>query len=279
MKRVMWTVAGVGLVAAVGAGVYFGFVRPGVATAPVVPPPDLGVRVAGPVPAMPFTDVTAAAGITFVHRSGAAGQKLLPETMGGGVAVIDYDADGRPDLLFVSGCPWPGSAAPAAAKAAPCLTLYRNRGDGTFADVTAAAGLAVTFYGMGACVGDYDNDGFPDLFVTGVGAHKLFHNVPAGGSRGFVEVTAAAGVTAPGALPASASKADFSAHAPAGRVRVECHVRGHRRGRPARPVSSATTCRGRRKSTWGIDATLVGIGRAYQQPQSLEGSKWRVIPQ
>src|SRR5438552_15010357 len=91
-------------------------------------------------PPIRFTDVTAAAGITFRHVNGATGKKLLPETMGSGVAVIDFDRDGRPDLFFVNGRPWPGQNGRAT------LALYRNRGDGTFEDVTAAAGLDIELY-------------------------------------------------------------------------------------------------------------------------------------
>src|ERR1700722_11412029 len=101
-------------------------------------------RRAVPVPPVRFTDVTEAAGIRFRHFNGATGKKLLPETMGAGVAILDFDGDGLQDLLFVNGCPWPGSATP---PAAPHLVLYRNRGDGTFEDVTIRAGLDLSLYG------------------------------------------------------------------------------------------------------------------------------------
>src|SRR5581483_3868744 len=104
--------------------------------------------------------------------------------------------DGRQDLLFINSCPWPGSPAPSMPVH---LVLYRNRGDGTFEDVTQRAGLNVSFYGMGATVGDIDNDGFPDVFITGVGADHLFHNMPDGaGGRRFADVTSIAGVGGPG---------------------------------------------------------------------------------
>jgi hypothetical protein len=161
------------------------------------------------VPHVNFADITVPSGIRFRHTNGAFGQKLLPETMGGGVAVIDYDGDGRPDLLFVNSCAWPGHENPKEPR--PTLALYRNRGKGEFEDVTKEAGLDLTFYGMGATVGDYDNDGWPDVFVTGVGGNHLFHNEPAGnGRRRFVEVTAAAGVGGPGGWPA-ADGGDFLA--------------------------------------------------------------------
>ncbi|HVE66636.1 MAG TPA: VCBS repeat-containing protein, partial [Thermoanaerobaculia bacterium] len=102
--------------------------------------------------------------------TGARGDKWMPETMGGGVAVIDYDADGRPDLLFVSGSFWPGD--PRASKQRSSLSLYRNVGNGEtglprFRETTREAGLESVFYGMGAAVGDYDNDGRDDVYVTG----------------------------------------------------------------------------------------------------------------
>jgi hypothetical protein len=132
-----------------------------------------------------FTDVTAAAGITFVHESGRAGAKLLPETMGAGVALFDYDGDGWLDLLFVNGRAWKDdgrSTTPA---------LYRNRGDGTFADVTRGSGLDVELYGMGAAVADFDADGDADVYLTALEGDRLFRN---GGDGTFTDVTAAAGI-------------------------------------------------------------------------------------
>src|SRR5262245_7923948 len=126
------------------------------------------------VPRVYFKDVTRPWGVSFSHHNGAFGKKLLPETMGSGVAVIDFDRDGKPDLLFVNSCPWPGQ--PMSGQR-PTLKLYRNRGKGQFEDVTEADGLDVTMYGMGVTVGDFDNDGCPDLFVTGVGGSRLFRNV------------------------------------------------------------------------------------------------------
>ena len=106
--------------------------------------------------------------------------------MGGGVCVLDYDGDGS--RTSSSSTPAPGPATPRPrSRPTSCLTLYRNKGDGTFEDVTAAAGLTVTMYGMGALLGDFDNDGWPDVFVTGVGGCKLFRNVPA--ANGSVDST------------------------------------------------------------------------------------------
>jgi hypothetical protein len=167
---------------------------------PIVAPVRAAER--PPVPSVRFTDITEKAGIGFHHVNGLSGHKLLPETMGSGVAFLDYDRDGHQDLLFVNSCSWPGREA----KPVPTQALYRNRGDGTFADVTAAAGLSVTFYGMGVTVGDYDNDGWPDVFLTGVGGNRLFQNTPDGqGGRRFEDVTDRAGVAGPGGWPAQAA--------------------------------------------------------------------------
>src|SRR5258707_12977563 len=141
------------------------------------------------IPVAKFTDVTTEAGIHFVHANGAYGDKLLPETMGGGVAFFDFDNDGNQDLLFVNSCYWPGHIPEG--KHQPTMALYRNDGHGHFADVTGGSGLDVSFYGMGVAVGDYDNDGLPDVFITAVGGNHLFHNE--GGGK-FREVTAQAGV-------------------------------------------------------------------------------------
>jgi hypothetical protein len=132
-------------------------------------------------------------GIDFVHVNGARGDKWMPETMGGGVAVLDYDGDGRPDLLFVSSACWPGD--PRGKQQKSSLALYRNEGKDAaglphFRNVTREAGLQKVFYGMGAAVGDYDNDGRPDIYVTALGRNFLFHNV---GGR-FEEVSQKAGV-------------------------------------------------------------------------------------
>ena len=152
--------------------------------APVVPD-----RPRAELPTVRFADVTKEAGILFVQNNGAYGEKLLPETMGGGVAFFDYDNDGAQDLLFINSTDWPWHQ-PAGAQPAT-MALYHNDGHGRFTDVTKGSGLDVSFYGMGVAIGDYDNDGLDDVFITAVGGGHLFHNE--GGGK-FREVTGPAGV-------------------------------------------------------------------------------------
>lgn len=147
----------------------------------------VSVRPSGPIR---FTDVTTQAGIHFRHNSGAFGKKYLPETMGSGVCALDYDNDGWQDILFVNSMDWPGHQS---ANVYPAL--YHNNGNGTFTDVTREAGLAVKMYGLGCAVGDYDNDGYDDIYITALDGNHLFHNL---GNGKFSDVTARAGVKNPG---------------------------------------------------------------------------------
>jgi len=144
-------------------------------------------RPSGPIR---FTDVTAQAGIHFRHNSGAFGKKYLPETMGSGVCAIDYDNDGWQDIFFVNSKNWPGHG-----DTKPYSALYHNNQDGTFTDVTKQAGLATEMYGLGCAVGDYDNDGHDDIYVTALDGNHLFRNL---GNGKFADVTARAGVRDPG---------------------------------------------------------------------------------
>src|SRR4051812_7758677 len=138
------------------------------------------------IPNVKFTDATEISGITFVHVNGAAGEKLLPETMGGGCAFLDYDNDGFQDILLVNSTKWPDAAAQTPGPAT--MALYRNDGKGQFQNVTKAAGFDISFYGMGIACGDFDNDGNVDVFISAVGMNHLFHNV--GGK--FVDITSQA---------------------------------------------------------------------------------------
>jgi hypothetical protein len=157
---------------------------------PTPPVPEGEVLEAGTVR---FEDVAARVGVTFRHFDPATPQHLIPETMGCGIAWIDYDADGWPDLFCVQAGPLP----PAAADPTKTHKLYHNNRDGTFTDVTDAVGLGQATFGTGCAVGDFDNDGFDDLLVTSLGGLTLFRNVSdpsAPGGRRFVDVTVAAGL-------------------------------------------------------------------------------------
>ena len=134
-----------------------------------------------------FIDVTAEAGIAFRHINGAADRKFYLETMGAGAAFFDYDNDGDLDLYIVNGASLPGFEA----AAPPRNGLYQNDGDGTFTDVTEAAGVGDTGYGMGCVAADYDNDGDSDLYVTNFGENLLYQN---NGDSTFTDATAHAGV-------------------------------------------------------------------------------------
>ncbi len=151
----------------------------------------LGQAGAGNAPGFRFVDVTESAGIHFQHNSGAYGGKLLPETLGSGCAFLDYDRDGWQDILLINGMDWPGHESPNHKTQRSTLRLYHNNGNGTFTDVTTRAGLDIELYGMGVAVGDYNNDGFPDILVTCVGQNRLFRNT---GKGTFVDATVASGL-------------------------------------------------------------------------------------
>ena len=148
------------------------------ATANQPPTPVTRSRPSGP---LQFADVTQAAGIHFRHNNGAFGKKYLPETMGSGICVIDYDGDGWQDILFVNSMDWPEHKESISTPA-----LYHNNHDGTFSDVTRAAGLAKEMYGLGCAVGDFDNDGRDDIYIAALGGNYLFRNLGAGR---FADVT------------------------------------------------------------------------------------------
>ena len=251
IRRALWVSAGVAGV--IGIGVLVSLLLPGEGGGET--PVELDT--AGPVlqtapaisaPAIAFTDVTAQAGVHFQHTHGAYGERLLPETMGGGVAFLDYDNDGDQDLLLVNSDTWPWRDSPAVP---PTSRLYRNRGDGSFDDVSAAVGLDVRLYGMGAAVGDYDGDGFADVFITAVGHNRLMRNVA--GER-FEDVTDRTGVA--GAQDAwSTSAAFFDAD---GDDDLDLFVGNYVAWSPE--IDRA------------VDFRLTGIGRAYGPPTDFPGA-------
>ncbi len=148
-----------------------------------------------------FTDITVSSGITWRHCNGAFGQMYLPEIKGSGCAIIDYNNDGWPDLLFVNSMHWPGHTT----LQEPTMALYRNNRDGTFTDVTKECGLAIPLFGMGVTVGDYDNDGWDDIFITAYGHNHLFHN-----DKGvFTDVTQKAGLAGDSNWHSSAMFLDY----------------------------------------------------------------------
>ncbi|MGD8311754.1 MAG: CRTAC1 family protein [Gammaproteobacteria bacterium] len=200
-------------------------------------------------PAVRFTNVTREAGVDFVHVNGAYGERLLPETMGGGVAFLDYDNDGLQDLLFVNSGIWPWRSQDVRR---PTPALYRNRGDGTFENVTGRTGLgAISFYGMGVAVADINGDGYSDVFLTGVGPNRLLLN--RGGER-FEEVTAQAGLA--GADDAWSSSAAFFDYDGDGDL----------------DLFVCNYVQWSRDVDLNVDYRLTGIGRAYGPPTNYAGT-------
>ena len=213
--------------------------------------PAVPVRPEEKIPDAKFTDITQSAGVNFVHLNGAYGDKLLPETMGGGVAFFDADGDGDQDLLFVNGAYWPNRT-PAGKTPPSSLVLYLNDGRGKFADVTAVSGLdRKKFYGMGVACGDYDNDGQVDVFATGVGGYHLFRNL--GGGK-FQDVTAQAGVG--GAKEDWGTSAAFVDYDNDGKL--DLFVCNYIRWSP--------------EIDREVGYSLTGIGRAYGPPTNFQGA-------
>jgi hypothetical protein len=193
-----------------------------------------------------FTDVTDAAGIRFEHVNGAFGKKYLPETMGSGVAVLDFDNDGRQDILLINSTSFHGQPG---LKGFPAL--YHNDGDGSFTDVTRATGLAVPVYGMGVTVADFDNDGWEDIYITAVGPNRLFRNL---GGRRFADGTDKAGVGDPG-FSASAAFFDYDKDG-----WLDLFVTNYVEWSPAKDVF----------------CTLDGIRKSYCSPESYRGQSPRL---
>jgi hypothetical protein len=238
----------------VGGGVYLARRKPASEPAKVtqIAAPVTRQTSAAEPPAAKFTDITTAAGIAFVHNNGAYGDKLLPESMGGGVAFFDFDNDGDPDLLFINSTYWPGKVP--AGKTPTTPVLYRNDSLGgvvKFTDVTAGSGLDVSLYGMGVACGDFDNDGLVDIFVTGVGGNHLFRNL--GGGK-FQDVTVNAGVGgSPGGWSSSATWLDYDNDG-----RLDLFVCNY--------------VRWSKEIDLEVGYKLVGVGRAYGPPMNFQGA-------
>lgn len=177
-KAVVFSLAFVGLIGAVVGGVWWA-TRP--KPAPVAAPqPSAGPSNAKPIPEgaiidVPFMEVGAPMGLIFERINGATGEKLLPETMGGGVAIADFDGDGTQDLLLINGTHWPWSMSEAAIQPSPHLFVNLNKGQ--FVEATNRSGIDIPMQAMGVAVADYDGDGKPDVFISAVGQDHLFHNV------------------------------------------------------------------------------------------------------
>ena len=198
-------------------------------------------------PSIQFTDITESAGIRFVHENGAYGERLLPETMGGGVAFFDHDGDGDQDLLLINSDYWPWRPVP---PSRPTSRLYRNLGDGTFEDVSSMAGFDLTLYGMGVAVGDYDGDGHVDAYVTALGGNRMLRNV---GGR-FIDVTEAVGVA--GDADAWSTGAAFFDYDRDGDL--DLFVCNYVRWSP--------------EIDREVDYRLTGVGRAYGPPTDFPGT-------
>jgi enediyne biosynthesis protein E4 len=199
------------------------------------------------IPTAVFTEIAESAGITFQHVNGAAGEKLLPETMGGGCAFFDFDNDGDQDILLVNSSHWPW----ARAEENPTHALYANDGKGSYTDVTTGSGVDFTSYGMGAAVGDFDNDGWIDVYVTSLGSNKLLRNE--GGGK-FHDITGATGVG--GKTNDWSTSAAFLDYDRDGDL----------------DLFVCNYVQWSREIDLQVDYRLPGVGRAYGPPMSFGGS-------
>jgi hypothetical protein len=247
-----WSLIVLGLVVILaGGGVYWAKRKPAAGPAQLTPlsAPMVAPSVSAELPSAKFVDVTSEAGVTFSHNNGAYGDKLLPESMGGGVAFLDYDNDGRPDLLFVNSDYWPGHRP--AAKPDSTMALFHNEGGGKFTETTVGSGLDVSLYGMGVAVGDYDNDGRVDIFLSAVHGNRLFRNL---GEGKFRDVTAETGLGGnPTDWGTSCGWFDFDND-----------------GLLDLFVCNYVTWS--REIDFEVGYKIVGIGRAYGQPRDFPGT-------
>ena len=201
------------------------------------------------MPEFLFTDITETSGIHFIHENGAYGERLLPETMGGGVAFLDYDNDDHLDLLLINSNHWPWHSD---GQDRPTMHLYKGKGDGTFTDVTQASGLDLSMYGMGVAVGDYDGDNRTDLFITAVGENRLLRNTD---GNHFTDVTQ--GMRVAGSEDAWSTGAAFFDFDRDGDLDLfVCNYVNW-----SREINSA------------VDYRLTGIGRAYGPPNDFAGTQ------
>ncbi|MDB6129809.1 MAG: hypothetical protein JWM04_916, partial [Verrucomicrobiales bacterium] len=199
-------------------------------------------------PKILVTDITTESGIDFIHNNGATGEKLLPETMGSGILVFDFDGDGKQDIFLVNACYWPGTLP--AGKQQTTGALYQNMGNARFKNVTQGSGLDISIYGVGIAAGDYDNDGLPDIFITAVGGNHLFHNE---GNGKFKEVTISSGVGGrPDGWSTSACFFDYDNDG-----KLDLFVCNY--------------VRWNRETDLAVDYRLPGIGRAYGPPRNFSG--------
>jgi enediyne biosynthesis protein E4 len=227
---------------AVGVGIWISKRKPAPAAPRVtqLTAPSAATKAVAEIPQATFTAIE----LPFVHNNGAYGDKLLPETMGGGVAFLDFDNDSDQDLLLISGTCWPWKTDMPTATPA----LFRNKGKGEFEDVTAGSGLDVSIYGMGVAIGDYDNDGRVDVFISAVGENRLFHNE---GRGKFREVPGVAG--SPQEWSTACAMIDYDNDGD-----LDLYVGNY--------------VRWSREIDLEVGYKLVGVGRAYGQPMNFEGT-------
>jgi hypothetical protein len=251
--RMFWrSVAVIAAVALLGLGVYSFLPKDEKKiqekkTATTLPQERRSTAVAAPE--IPFADITSEAGLDFVHYNGQQGERLLPETMGGGAGFFDYDNDGDQDILFVNSSDWAWGNRKAD-NPKPTMRVYQNDGRGKFTDVTKEVGLDVTFYGMGPAFGDFDNDGWVDVFITAVGLNHLYRN-----DHGkFVDVTQQMGVAGvPTQWSCPAMWFDYD-----------------RDGKLDLIVGNYVSWS--RETDLSLASTIVGMERSYGQPTNFDGS-------
>jgi hypothetical protein len=251
-----WSLVTIVALGAVGTGAWLLLRKPAPERVPDPTPvtPALPRVVEQPLTAVPFTDVAKASGIEFIHTTGATGESLLPETMGGGVGFLDVDGDGDQDLVLIDGCRWNGE--PFASEPEPghdSVRLWTNDGRGQFREATKGSGLEGPRYGMGVATGDLDADGRTDLFVTTVGRNAVYLNrTERGGAPRFEDATDRLKV--PHASRWGTSAAMFDGDQDGDLDIIVCNY-----VRWSRAIDLA------------VDYRLTGIGRAYGSPTGFEG--------